>query len=253
MYRLWCLLDSESGGSERHPQGTAGGSFGHFLSVSISEWDCRSVSKMVPTNSPAEFKRNTGATMGSQGKSVGWRRKFKTVMSFHWVWDVSLCLRVLIVISMFQPVIQPGTNFVFWKKYNHHHLSAESKFQDPQGTSVTSHSIKLYVHNGSSIQTHLWCSLLYRGTVRDSHCLKRTGKWKWSRSVVCNSLRPHGVPLITLLCPWDFPGKNSGLDCHFLLHRIFLTQALNLALPNCRQTLYHLSHQGRCNNNIEQL
>ena len=21
-----------------------------------------------------------------------------------------------------------------------------------------------------------------------------------------------------LLCPWDFPGKNSGMDCHFLLH-----------------------------------
>ena len=20
-----------------------------------------------------------------------------------------------------------------------------------------------------------------------------------------------------LLCPWDFPGKNTGVDCHFLL------------------------------------
>ena len=160
MYRLWCLLDSESGGSERHPQGTAEGSFGHFLLVSISEWDSRSISKLVPTSSPAEFNRSTGATMGRQGKS-GWRRKFNKVMSLNWVWDVSLCLRVLIVISMFQPMIKSGTNFVFWKKYSHHHLSAENKFQDPQGTSVTSHSIKLYIHNGSSIQTCLWC------TVRD--------------------------------------------------------------------------------------
>ena len=151
MYRLWCLLDSESGGSERNPQGTAGSSFGHFLLVSISEWDCRSISKMVPTSSPAEFNRSTGATTGRQGKSGGWRRKFKTVMSLNWVWGVSLCLRVLIVISMFQPMIKSSTNFVLWKKYNHHHLLAENKFQDPQWTSVTSHCIKLYIHNGSSI------------------------------------------------------------------------------------------------------
>ena len=27
-----------------------------------------------------------------------------------------------------------------------------------------------------------------------------------------------------LLCPWDFPGKNTGAGCHFLLQSIFLTQ-----------------------------
>ena len=142
-------------------------SWGSFVLVSISEWDCRSISKLVPTSSPAEFNRSTGATMGRQGKSGRWRRKFNMVMSLNWVWDVSLCLRVLIGISMFQLMIKSGTNFVFWKKYNHHHLSAESKFQVPQGTSVTSHSIKPYIHNGSSIQTCLWCSLFYKSTVRD--------------------------------------------------------------------------------------
>ena len=30
-----------------------------------------------------------------------------------------------------------------------------------------------------------------------------------------------------LLCPWNFPGKNTGADCHFLLHGIFLTQGTN--------------------------
>ena len=30
----------------------------------------------------------------------------------------------------------------------------------------------------------------------------------------------------------------------FLLQGIFLTQGLNPGLPHCRQTLYHLSHQG---------
>jgi hypothetical protein len=31
-----------------------------------------------------------------------------------------------------------------------------------------------------------------------------------------------------LLCPWDSPGKNTGVGCHALLQRIFPTQRLNL-------------------------
>ena len=42
----------------------------------------------------------------------------------------------------------------------------------------------------------------------------------------------------------DFPGKNTGVDFHFLLQGIFLTQGLNLGLLHCRQTLYCVSHQG---------
>ena len=33
-----------------------------------------------------------------------------------------------------------------------------------------------------------------------------------------------------LLCPWNFPGKNTGVGCHFLLQGIFLTQGSNLHL-----------------------
>ena len=36
-------------------------------------------------------------------------------------------------------------------------------------------------------------------------------------SVVFNSVRPHGLKPTRLLCPWDFPGKNTGVGCHFLL------------------------------------
>ena len=46
-----------------------------------------------------------------------------------------------------------------------------------------------------------------------------------------------------LLHPWDSPGKNTGVDCHFLLQRIFLTQRSNPGLLHCRQMLYPLSHQ----------
>ena len=47
-----------------------------------------------------------------------------------------------------------------------------------------------------------------------------------------------------LLCPWDSPGKNTGVGCHVLLQGIFPTQGLNLGLLHCGQILYHLSHQG---------
>ena len=59
-----------------------------------------------------------------------------------------------------------------------------------------------------------------------------------------DSLQPHGLQPTRLLCPWDFPGKNTGVGCHFLLQGIFLTQGSNSGLLHCRQILYHLSHQG---------
>ena len=51
-------------------------------------------------------------------------------------------------------------------------------------------------------------------------------------------------PMDTRLCPRDFLGKSTGVGCHFLLQRIFPTQGSNPGLQHCRQTLYHLSHQG---------
>ena len=49
-------------------------------------------------------------------------------------------------------------------------------------------------------------------------------------SVVSNSLQPHGLLPARLLCPWNFPGENTGVGCHFLLQGIFLTQGSNLCL-----------------------
>ena len=42
-------------------------------------------------------------------------------------------------------------------------------------------------------------------------------KWKWSHSVVSDSLGPHGLQPIRLLHQWDFPGKSTGVGCHCLL------------------------------------
>ena len=63
-----------------------------------------------------------------------------------------------------------------------------------------------------------------------------------SHSVRSNSLWPHGLQPVRLLCPWGFPGKNTGVGCHFLLQGIFPFQESNPGLLHCRQILYHLSH-----------
>ena len=39
-------------------------------------------------------------------------------------------------------------------------------------------------------------------------------------SVVSDSLPPHGPQPARLLCPWDFPGKDTAVGCHFLLQGI---------------------------------
>ena len=63
------------------------------------------------------------------------------------------------------------------------------------------------------------------GFPRQDHCsglpfpspMQESEKWKWSRSVVSDSSRPHGLQPTRLICPWDFPGKSTGVGCHCLL------------------------------------
>ena len=42
-----------------------------------------------------------------------------------------------------------------------------------------------------------------------------------SHSAVSDSLQPHELWPTRLLQPSDFPGKNTGVSCHFLLQGIF--------------------------------
>ena len=42
---------------------------------------------------------------------------------------------------------------------------------------------------------------------------------------LCDPIDPIGP--IKLLCPWNSPGKSTGVGCHFLLQGIFPTQGLN--------------------------
>ena len=57
---------------------------------------------------------------------------------------------------------------------------------------------------------------------------------------LCPSLlQPHGLQPARLLCPWDSPGKNTGVGCHALLQGIFPSQGLNPCLLPCRWILNH--------------
>ena len=60
-----------------------------------------------------------------------------------------------------------------------------------------------------------------------------------------DSGRPHGLQPTRLLCPWDSPGKSTGVGCHALLQGIFPTQGWNqqlLSLPHSQAGSLPLTH-----------
>ena len=63
-----------------------------------------------------------------------------------------------------------------------------------------------------------------------------------SHSVVSHS-ETQGLEPGGLLCPWDFPGKNTGVGCHFLLQGIFPTQGSNPNLLHWQVDYLPLSHR----------
>ena len=63
-------------------------------------------------------------------------------------------------------------------------------------------------------------------------------KMKVSHTVMSDSLSSHGLKPSLLLCPWNSPGKSTGVGCHFLLQGIFPTWGSNLGLLHCKQILY---------------
>ena len=60
-------------------------------------------------------------------------------------------------------------------------------------------------------------------------------------------LQPHGLQSTRLLCPCDFPGKNTGIGCHLFLQWIFPTQGSNTCLMPWQEGSLPLNHQGSQN------
>ena len=92
-----------------------------------------------------------------------------------------------------------------------------------------------------------------------SNCYSQAKLWVASQEGNSTLRALHWCCLIAQLCPTlcnpmdcsppgspvhgDSPGKNTGVDCHSLLQRIFLTQGYNPGLLHCRQILYRLSYR----------
>ena len=79
---------------------------------------------------------------------------------------------------------------------------------------------------GFSRQEH-WSGLPFPSPMHESE------KWKWSRSVVSDSSRRHGLQPTRPLRPWDLPGKSTGVGCHCLLRNQLL-----FLLYNCSNNVY---------------
>ena len=61
-----------------------------------------------------------------------------------------------------------------------------------------------------------WSGLPFPSPMRESE------KWKWTRSVESDSVRPHGLQPTRIPRPWDSPGKSTGVGCHCLLRSLCL-------------------------------
>ena len=67
------------------------------------------------------------------------------------------------------------------------------------------------------------------------------GEIVWA--VMSISLWPHGQQPASHLCPWDFPGKNTGVGCHLLLQDLRECSVLTVAPESTSFTHFYLSKQ----------
>ena len=98
-----------------------------------------------------------------------------------------------------------------------------------------SHGFKYYLYSKASIKV----LLLQRASITVLPLKYMKVKWSESRSVVSDSLWPHG-----LCSPWNSPGQNTEVGSLSLLQGILPIQGLKPGLPHCRRILYQLSHKG---------
>ena len=133
-----------------------------------------------------------------------------------------------------------------WSNWSDLHLRSFyyfSTFQDTGQYSINAmeFEVKTSVNSGSVPQ---YCSVISLKSLASLNLISLSIKWNWwylitgwlslwvvfSHSVVSNSLQPHGLQLTRLLCPWNFPGKNTRVGCLLLLQGIFLIQGSNQQL-----------------------
>ena len=86
---------------------------------------------------------------------------------------------------------------------------------------------------GFSRQEH-WSGLPFPSPMCESE------KWKWSHSVMSNSLQPA-----RLLCPWDFLSKSTGAGCHCLLQKNSVSDYIRI-MTSPNSFLDRASQRSKC-------
>ena len=115
-------------------------------------------------------------------------------------------------------------------------LQADSLLSEPPGKTKNTGVGSLFLLQGIFLTQELNRGLLHLGWIL--YQLSYQGRVNESRSVLSDSLQPHG-----LYSPGNSPGQNTGVGSRSLLQGIFPTQGLNPGLLHSRQILYQLSHQ----------
>ena len=106
----------------------------------------------------------------------------------------------------------------------------DRRVADPETMSLASLPIL------TSFQMPLWQFVLSLPRIFYSVCSLLVGVHACMLSLfICVWLWPHGLSPARLLCPWDSPGKNTGVGCHTLLQGIFPTLGSKLCLLSLLQ------------------
>ena len=130
-----------------------------------------------------------------------------------WLHSVSICIRCIRLLSVFEngylyyltPSCKYGskTDALKHTQWLLLLLSRFSRVQLCASPETAAHQAPPSL--GFSRQEH-WSGLPFPSPMHESE--------KWSRSVMSDCSRPHGLQPNRLPCPWDFPGKSSGVGCH---------------------------------------
>ena len=134
----------------------------------------------------------------------------------------------------------PTSNYVLFKPWFQIHMFMSKEFKELKCDDLKGQNLENIYHNFSVLlllsrfspvwlcatpETAAHQTSSSQGFFRQEHWsglphpspVHESEKWKWSHSVVSDSLRPHGLQPTRLLHPWDFPGKSTGVGCHCFL------------------------------------
>ena len=84
-------------------------------------------------------------------------------------------------------------------------------------TSQQPHPSVISYHFSTSLFTHCPDFWYYRISLIAFESYTWNPVFILNRSIVSDSLQPHKLQPVRFLCPWNFPGKNTEVGCHFLL------------------------------------